>query len=141
MYAAQSAGQGVSYPWGEAEASCERAVMNEQGGTGCGRHGSWDVCSRSLGLSEQGVCDLAGNVWEWTLDESAREGAQPLELPPLDASPNCRDAACEAPSEARVARGGGWGSGASYLKTTSRVSFKNERAHLFLGFRPKRPLY
>lgn len=141
MYAAQSAGQGVSYPWGEAEASCERAVMNEQGGTGCGRHGSWDVCSRSLGLSEQGVCDLAGNVWEWTLDESAQEGAQPLELPPLDASPHCRDAACEAPSNARVARGGGWGSGASYLKTTSRVSFKNERAHLFLGFRPKRSLY
>lgn len=38
--------------------------MNE----GCGRKSTWPVWSKAAGHSAQGLCDLAGNVHEWTLD-------------------------------------------------------------------------
>lgn len=52
------------YPWGQEEVSCERAVWNE-GDSGCGRGSTWPVCSKPLGNSANGLCDMTGNVWEW----------------------------------------------------------------------------
>ena len=79
-YAEASNGKTREYPWGSAKATCARAVMDE-GGDGCGKDRTWPVCSRPAGNSVSGLCDLSGNVWEWT---STAQGS------------------------ARVVRGGGW---------------------------------
>ncbi len=58
---------GRTYPWGEAEPSCEYAVMG-RGGDGCGRESTWEVGSKAKGVSPYGAYDMAGNVFEWTAD-------------------------------------------------------------------------
>ena len=52
------------YPWGAEPPSCERSIVRG----GCGRGGPWPVCSRPLGHSRTGLCDLIGNVLEWTAE-------------------------------------------------------------------------
>ncbi|MBU1898725.1 SUMF1/EgtB/PvdO family nonheme iron enzyme, partial [Myxococcota bacterium] len=58
-YAARSQGQGREYPWGDAQATCDYAVMDD-GGDGCGQGRTWSVCSKTRGNTEQGVCDMSG---------------------------------------------------------------------------------
>ena len=54
------------YPWsGEGSPSCTYAVMDD-GGPGCGKNGTWEVCQKKAGNTEQGLCDMVGNVREWT---------------------------------------------------------------------------
>ena len=108
-YAATSGGQGWDYPWGDEEATCARAVMSGAGGDGCGEGHTWPVCSKPAGNSSQGVCDLAGNVWEWTdeREESSR----------------------------RVGRGGGWGYTGSSLRASNRVRVSPSFRDDFLGVR------
>jgi formylglycine-generating enzyme required for sulfatase activity len=66
-YAARGAGQDRRFPWGDEQASCARAVISE-GGDGCGKDSAWPVCSKPQGNTRQGLCDMAGNVWQWTQD-------------------------------------------------------------------------
>ncbi len=69
-YAARSGGQDILYPWGDEAATCDLAVTDGESGTdrGCGLGTTWPVCSKPLGNSAQGLCDLAGNVYEWVED-------------------------------------------------------------------------
>ena len=61
-YAARSGGRDQKYPWGDSPPTCEKAVFK-----GCGT-GTAPVCSKPAGNTAQGLCDAAGNVWEWMED-------------------------------------------------------------------------
>jgi formylglycine-generating enzyme required for sulfatase activity len=71
------------------------------------------VCSRESGNSEQGLCDLAGNVWEWVQDDftASYQGA------PTDES-----ARQDAGGARKVCRGGSWRAGPAEARATNRFS-------------------
>ena len=109
-YVARSAGRAWKYPWGKESATCLRSVMNH-GGWGCGMKRTWPVCSKTVGNTAQGLCDMAGNVWEWTEDCWHANYTEA----PTDGSAwtrNCKSS--------RVSRGGSWGSSAASLRTADR---------------------
>jgi len=123
-YAARSGGKAQQYPWGEEAATCRRAIMDD-GGSGCGEDRTWPVCSKPEGLSTQGVCDLAGNVWEWTQDAIHDDytGA------PADGT------AWEEEALGRMVRGGGWADGDTDLRASFRSGFDPTFRGDGLGFR------
>jgi formylglycine-generating enzyme required for sulfatase activity len=89
---------GRIYPWGNERASCERAVMNDGSGAGCGQGNlTWPVGSKPSGASPYGALDMAGNVWEWTSSWSRSQ--QPARA---------------------VVRGGPWRGNPRYLRTSNR---------------------
>jgi formylglycine-generating enzyme required for sulfatase activity len=124
-YAARSGGRSQTYPWGDEAPTCSRAVMDD-GGTGCGRKSTWPVCSKAAGNTAQGLCDMAGNVWEWVQDwyHDTYAGA------PTDGS------AWESPTgSSRVARGGSWNFDAWILRASSRNWGRPGNRRSYLGFR------
>ncbi|MCD6497198.1 MAG: formylglycine-generating enzyme family protein [Deltaproteobacteria bacterium] len=97
-YAARSGGQqGKKYPWGDEAPTtiCTYAVWNR----GCGTGRSWPICSTPAGNTEDGLCDMAGNVWEWVADFYH----QTYHDAPIDGS-----AWINPITPNRVARGGGY---------------------------------
>ncbi len=158
-YAARSQGQDYDYPWGNERATCERAIIDDPPfGLGCGRRATWPVCSKPKGNSKQGLCDLAGNAWEWTADDyhSSYKGAptdggiwsehaaeefgtaesrhyiQGYRLPPALRSSKLEQ-------NLRVKRGGSCFDTAVYARSAYRDNAPaRERRHR-LGFRPVLP--
>ncbi len=66
---------GRTYPWGEDAPACELTVMNAGGvlrfmfdNSGCGKARTWPVCSKPVGNSPYGLCDMSGNVAECPAD-------------------------------------------------------------------------
>jgi formylglycine-generating enzyme required for sulfatase activity len=110
-YAARSGGQDIAYPWGDEPATCAYAVMEESFFQhGCGTRQTWAVCSKPSGNTDHGLCDMAGNTWEWVQDSYHTDynGA------PADGS------AWEGGGSDRVYRGGSLRSDASNLRATHR---------------------
>ena len=127
-YAARSGGRDWKYPWGNENATCERAVMDD-GGNGCGRNSTWPVCSKPRGNTTQGLCDMAGNVWEWVQDwfHNSYNGA------PTDGS------AWEKPTgSSRVFRGGSWYDYARRVRAANRLDNSPGYRNVDLGFRVAR---
>lgn len=111
-YAATSGGKNQKYPWGNEAPTCDKAVMfDHYEGYGCGHNGTMPVCSKIYGNTAQGLCDMAGNVWQWVQDmyHNSYIGA------PADGS------AVEGAGSFRVLRGGSFSlMDASNLRADSR---------------------
>ncbi len=124
-YAARSGGRrGYKYPWGASDANCGNAVI-----AGCGWNAPAPVCSKPAGNTAQGLCDMAGNVWEWLADwfHDSYKGA-----------PRDGGAWIEPEGSARVFRGGSWNSGADAARAANRSSFDPGYHEGNLGFRVAR---
>ena len=110
-YAEASNGGTRAYPWGDTpQASCDYCIMNDfrAGGDGCGQDATGSVCSKPMGLSVSGLCDLSGNVWEWT---TTMQGSD------------------------IIVRGGGWNSDQSYVgSVANRSRFPGDFDYTY-GFR------
>ena len=110
---------------GDETATCARAVMND-GGYGCGRDSTWPICGKPSGNTTHGLCDMAGNVYEWVQDwyHESYNGA------PTDGS------AWESPTGSyRVVRGGSWFSIVRYVRAAYRGDYSPGSRRVSLGFR------
>ena len=128
-YAARSLGQGRTYPWGEAEPTCEYAIIWEWGDEyACDAGTTWPVCSRPAGSTEQGLCDMTGGVAEWVEDcyQHGYQGA------PTDGSARLE---CFDPDDS-VYRGGSFDTYQPvFLRTTDRDDGSRDGWLATIGFR------
>lgn len=91
-FAAKSGGQSITFPWGNEDPTCERLNSNLCIGE------TQPVCSYTLGNTDQGICDMVGNLAEWVEDDWHES---------LDGAPNDGTAWIDSPrGEERVAKGG-----------------------------------
>ncbi len=106
-----------TYPWGEAVAWRNYAVMSDGTSDGCGTGLTWAVGQKTAGDSPYGLQDMAGNVGEWNRDwyDSYTYGAQTDPLGPGSASN-------------RVIRGGGITDGAGTLRSGIRLDYAPDSA-------------
>jgi formylglycine-generating enzyme required for sulfatase activity len=127
-YAARSGGRNVNYPWGDdSPTECVHA------------HYDWcklrttPVCSHPVGDTGQGLCDMAGNVWEWAQDWYHRD----YDGAPVDGR------AWEHPvGVQRVIRGASWWTGDPfYMRSTSRLGAVPGWRSFDRGFRCARDVY
>ena len=70
-YAAKSCGKDKNYPWGGMAKTCDLDSVYEGDAHGCTAHFvNVPVCSKAIGRTAQGLCDMAGNVDQWMKDET-----------------------------------------------------------------------
>jgi len=122
------------YPWSAPPSSTaierEHAVFGAAGPLAVGTHRAGD--------GRWGHADLAGNVWEWTLDTVSPDAVLPTEGAPY-CSPAGLPMPCDdcvaAGGDARVLRGGGWGlPDRGMAVAIRRGGLPGDREHVF-GFR------
>ena len=140
-YAARGQGKDIKYPWGNQKASCQYAVINEKlvssnqedvspdhSGSGCNKQKLWPVCSKPLGNTADGLCDMGGNVQEWTVDtwHNSYIGA------PTDGS-----SWVDQESDKLVIRGGAWYSSFNQTQVSARTFSDETSPHslTYLGGR------
>lgn len=122
-----SNGKTRRYPWGDQEASCDFAVMRGNGADGCGMDSTWPVCSKYAGNSVSSLCDMSGNVWEWTSSQEGKKGWKWTSFGKRKEG-----------GDERVLRGGGWfqeKDGVADLLTTKRISISPNVRFFNIGFR------
>lgn len=115
----RSVGSGISreYPWGP---QFEASRCNTREG---GLRDTSAIAAFSRGASALGVCDMAGNVWEWT---NTIYTPVPYSLDGRDRSEAW---------EPKVRRGGSWDSHRSRARGAFRAFSNPEQSNRFIGFR------
>jgi formylglycine-generating enzyme required for sulfatase activity len=125
-YAARSGGQDILYPWGNEEASCDHAVFGMISRLKlCDGWGPMPVCSKPLGNTAQGLCDMSGNVDEWVEDDWHES---------YSGAPSDGQAWIDNPRGVeRIARGGAYSFVAA--NTAWRNNYRHDFASNHIGFR------
>ena len=105
------------YPWGDTDADESKAHFDSV-------KGPKGVCSYEK--NGYGLCDMAGNVWEWTADKYSKD--------------YYRDTPSDNPSGApegryRVLRGGSWADVPKFLTCAQRSFARPEERSPNIGFR------
>lgn len=101
-----------TYPWGEDEPTCRHAIFFERApACGAASLGPQEACSRPLGNTRSGACDLAGNLWEL------------LDHHPSD------------PEHMVMTAGGGWSSASLDLQHQNFKSWPKTERSTSIGFR------
>ena len=134
--------QSRKYPWGNEAPTCDLAVKS-----GCAGD-TQPACSRSPdGDSPYGLCDMAGNVWEWTADwyqkdyycdgDAATGDVNCTECGSWPGSPAAwSNPFCIISGSARVSRGGGFvGDFYDFLRVSYRDFVAPSYSYGYLGFR------
>jgi len=104
---------GRAYPWGDASPDATLACFGATTGKAA------DVGTRPGGASPYGAHDMAGNVWEWTLDfyepdfYERSPNVNPVNLLGGTVDPSSDESD-------HTIRGGGWGSTPERLRITAR---------------------
>ena len=123
--------QGRIYPWGNDPPKARRHANFAR------RYNkTTPVGQFSKGSDPNGIADLAGNVWEWCLDEYNHtiynQGNKDVRKNPLYLS--YRDVL-----KARVIRGGAWDVGSAFLRSSLRFKYYPLDSTHTIGFRVVRP--
>ena len=123
--------KGRTYPWGNAPPKAQHHANFAR------RYNRpTSVGHFSNGASPDGIADLAGNVWEWCLDEYNstfyQQNKKRVQRNPLNL--RFRDVL-----RARVIRGGAWDVGRTFLRSALRSPFYPLDSTRTIGFRVVRP--
>jgi cysteine-rich repeat protein len=125
-FVARSRGATTLFPWGEEEPDCTRTQNYT-----CGDVYTAVNCSHADGHSAEGVCDLAGNVWEWVQDNYYRDHTDA----PADGSARCEQADCGSTELTRVWKGGDYLSSVSRMRASARGYYAENVQFYWMGFR------
>jgi formylglycine-generating enzyme required for sulfatase activity len=132
-YAARGGLVRKQYPWGDDAADTSRANYAASGIGEATAAGSYPP-------NGYGLCDMAGNVWEYCVDEW-QEGynSSSPKTNPVSGDSLFLDDAYLSVSTRRVIRGGSWGGSPVNLRVAYRDSHPPEGAGPHVGFRCARP--
>ena len=121
---------GRTYPWGDARATCARAVMGGEIPSCSKGFATWSVGSRPLGASPYGAMDMAGNAMEWVADWY-RGNFYELMPPKNPKGPGA--------GGLKVLRGGAWFNSRFLMRSAFRTGYAPYESNHGVGFRCARP--
>ena len=132
-YAARGGRIGQRYPWGN-EASHAQANYH---GKGEGDRWYWPAPVKRFPQNDYGLYDMAGNVWEWCMDEYQKDfyATSPRNNPVAGGLISLTDDGFRKLTAHRVWRGGAWDGGAKSITVSNRFKSAPHLRVLKTGFR------
>jgi len=119
------------YPWGNSEPSNEKVAIDNDFAK---EEKMMPVCASPAGNTSSGICDMAGNAFEWVSDwfsETWHAKQKDIKNPH---GPCGGQAAC-ADSKHKVIKGGSAGSSLTLLRSSARYFASPSQRLPFIGFR------